>query len=87
MQDFVKLVNIKNMKIKDNFNIKGEITFIKRRVPKWLIPFERLGMYNFVNKHSPIISQHKYTNLVCTVGKDTIINRLCGTVKIGRAHV
>lgn len=67
-------------KIQDNIKIKGEITFTKRRVIKILIPLERLGFYNFVNKMSPIISQNKYHNVVCTIGKDTIVNRWCGVI-------
>jgi len=67
-------------KIQDNFTIKGEVIFTKRKVPKYLIPLERLGFYKFVNRFSPIIYQKKYSNLVCTVGKDTIVNRWCGTI-------
>ena len=67
-------------KIQDSFKIKGEMILTKRKVPKWVIPFERLGLYDFVKRMSPIIYQKRYTNLVCTVGKDTIVNRWCGTV-------
>jgi len=68
------------MKIQDTIQLKGKITFTKRKVPKIIIPLERLGLYGIVNKFSPIVYQKKYHNLVCTIGKDTIVNRWCGTI-------
>lgn len=60
--------------------LKGEAIFTKRKVPKWAIPLERLKFYSIVNKISPIIYQKKYPNLVCTIGKQTIVDRWCGTI-------
>jgi len=67
------------MKIQEEkIQLKGKAIFTHRKVPKWAIPFEKLGFYSFIKRVSPIIRQKEYSNLVCTVGKDTIVNRWCG---------
>ena len=67
------------MKVQDKLqNLKGELVVTRRRVPKFLRPLEKLGLYNTIIKLSPIVSQHKYHNLVCTIGEDTIISRFVG---------
>ncbi len=77
---FAKHLKIKYMKLKlkDKTTIKGEVVFTYRKVPKYLIPLERLGFYNLIIKLCPVVSKHEYTNLVCTAGKDTIVSRWCG---------
>ncbi len=72
------------MKKQDTITIKGEIIFTKRRVPNFLIPLEKVGLYKIVNTFSPVISKSKYSNLVCTAGKNTIVSRWVGdTTKTG----
>jgi len=67
-------------KIQDTIKLKGAVTFTKRKVPKILRPLERLGLYKIVNIFSPIIYQKKYSNVACTIGKETIVNRWCGII-------
>jgi hypothetical protein len=69
------------MEIKqEDLKTKGELIWTERKVPQWAISLEKLGFYNIVKKVSPIISQKKYTNLVCTIGKQTVVDRWCGTI-------
>ncbi len=72
------------MKEQDTITIKGEIIFKKRKVSKNLKWLEKLGFYNLIEKLCPVIYEKKYTNLVCTAGKNTIVSRWCGdTTKTG----
>lgn len=59
---------------------KGVFTFTKRKVPKWLLPFEKLGMWKFVNQCSPIISVKQYHNLFLDAGRHTVLDRMVGVV-------
>ena len=69
------------MEIQDTLKFKGTITITERKVPKWARLLELFGFYDIVKSVSEVVSIKKYSNIIVTTGKQSILDRMKGDSK------
>ena len=70
-----------NMEKEKLFNFKGTVKITKRKMPRWTIILEKLGLWKLALKFGKIVSIKEYNNLFCNVGRQSILDRMIGLDK------